>query len=206
VLRINVGMNMRLPLWARAAGSNRHPWSLRYEIVGYAIISKTRNHLAKYRWLLTPRFYDNGDVKLYACRTVKLRMGRKTIMLHRDICEDRGEDISGKSVMHWPNQDGLDCRDENIMVDPGGKNRQDGGKAIGTSQFKGVWRLKPTHSWHAEIRVGNPSGKGRSPHLRLGCFPTEEDAAKAYDAKARELFGKFARLNFPGPGERGIKD
>jgi hypothetical protein len=42
--------------------------------------------------------------------------------------------------------------------------------------------------------------------IYCGCFPATPEgeiaAAKAYDAKARELFGEFAALNFPGPGER----
>ncbi len=33
--------------------------------------------------------------------------------------------------------------------------------------------------------------------IYLGRFAREEDAAMAYDEKARELYGEFARTNFP---------
>ncbi len=59
-----------------------------------------------------------------------------------------------------------------------------------TSRFRGVaWREK-RQMWEATIAVNGED------HF-LGRFKVEEDAARAYDAKARELHGAKARLNFP---------
>jgi len=33
--------------------------------------------------------------------------------------------------------------------------------------------------------------------INIGYFDTEIETAKAYDKKAKEPFGQFARLNFP---------
>lgn len=57
--------------------------------------------------------------------------------------------------------------------------------------FKGVnWSGEKTHTWQARIM------KDGKRHF-LGNFSTPEEAARAYDAAARELHGEFARLNFP---------
>ena len=57
-----------------------------------------------------------------------------------------------------------------------------------TSGFKGVFWHAGAQKWMAQIRLSNRS------HY-LGIFVDPEDAAKAYDTRAIEHFGAFARTN-----------
>lgn len=58
-----------------------------------------------------------------------------------------------------------------------------------TSKYKGVCWAKNRNKWISYIGYENK--------LRyIGYFTDEIDAAKAYDSKARELFGEFAHTNF----------
>jgi hypothetical protein len=65
----------------------------------------------------------------------------------------------------------------------------------GHSKYKGV-TLKRGKKWLAQIGINS-----RMTHL--GYFDNEIDAAKAYDRKAKELFGEFAKLNFPEEKNNG---
>lgn len=59
-----------------------------------------------------------------------------------------------------------------------------------TSGFRGIWLEKCSGRWVAETSLNNKK-------TRLGKFSTPEEAARAYDDKAREIHGESARLNFP---------
>jgi hypothetical protein len=59
-----------------------------------------------------------------------------------------------------------------------------------SSQYYGVSYKKSHKRWRASITH-------KKVCYRLGSFVEEQDAARAYDAKAIELLGDAARLNFP---------
>jgi DNA-directed RNA polymerase specialized sigma24 family protein len=59
-------------------------------------------------------------------------------------------------------------------------------------RFTGIQR--EGRKWYAQVRHGDL-------RIKLGGFDSASDAAKAYDAKAKELFGASAKLNFPNETE-----
>jgi hypothetical protein len=59
----------------------------------------------------------------------------------------------------------------------------------GISKYLGVDRHKDQNKYRS--RICNNGIK-----IHIGNFKSEIDAAKAYDIKAKELFGEFANLNF----------
>ena len=86
------------------------------------------------------------------------------------------------------NRNGLDNTRKNLRICTRSENLMNSKKPElnSTSKYKGV--NKCGNSWRAEIRLNR---KG----FYLGKFKTEKEAALAYNKKAIELFGEFARLN-----------
>lgn len=107
----------------------------------------------------------------------------KTIYLYREIVGAR----PGQYVDHI-NGDPLDNRKSNLRFCSTGQNLRNS-KARGR-KWKGVYRYSKKGKWFATIckdyKIYN-----------LGFYDTEELAARAYDVKAKELHGEYARLNFP---------
>ncbi len=81
-------------------------------------------------------------------------------------------------------------RRSNLRICTPAQNLQNQRPKGGTSRYKGVYFHKKDNKWMAKIGF---NGK----NTYLGLFEDEILAARAYDKKAKELFGEFAYLNFP---------
>lgn len=64
------------------------------------------------------------------------------------------------------------------------------------SIYKGVFWEKSCNRWRVQISVNDKN-------KHIGVFKLEEDAARAYDKAARQVYGEFACVNFPNESERG---
>jgi hypothetical protein len=130
--------------------------------------------LGQYRW-----FEDKGRNTIYAaCRIKGDDRQWRTFRMHNMIMLP----ALGEVVDH-ENLSGLDNRKKNLRR---ANRSQNGGNVIARSKtgYKGVY----PH--------GNKSFRARLQGQHLGTYKTKEEAARAYDEKAREVFGKFARCNF----------
>jgi len=153
----------------------------------FAIVdAEDYDRLNKYKWCLSRSPRTNYAVRSIKGKRVKgKRAKRKTILMHRFILNaPRG------LVVDHINHNGLDNRKKNIRLctrKQNNRNKRPQGK---TSRYKGVYFNKPRKKFVARICIN-----GKTTHI--GVFTDQIDAAKAYDKKAKELFGEFAYLNFP---------
>jgi len=142
------------------------------------------DNISKFTWRLCKR-----DRIYYAVRYEHVHInGRRktiTIRMHRKIM---GE---GHPIYDHKNGNGLDNQKENIRpctCAQNSRNKNSYKTSRNTSLYKGV-RFHQRKYWDAQIGYNNK-------FIHIGCFDSEIEAAKAYDEKARELFGEFARCNF----------
>jgi hypothetical protein len=133
----------------------------------------------------------DGNDKFYVKRNGNKQ---KKIRMHREITNAP----KGKVVDHI-NGNPLDNRKENLRVcsqQENCMNRRH--RTDNKSGYKGVRYMKKTKGminelskpWMAQIKFNQKV-------IYLGMYKTKEEAARAYDQKAVELFGEFAQLNFP---------
>jgi len=107
--------------------------------------------------------------------------------LHHDIF---GKVEAGLEIDHW-DRNKLNNRRANLRAVTHIQNMANQGtRRNSKSGFSGVSWSSRAGKWLARVKLN-----GQSAHV--GYFNNAEEAARAYDSKAKELFGEFARLNFP---------
>lgn len=98
--------------------------------------------------------------------------------------------ITGLALVDHANNNGLDNRKANLRPatqQQNSRNRQL--RSDNSTGYKGVSFSRERNDWTACIFDGRT--------IHLGRHPNPIAAARAYDAAALDLFGEFARLNFP---------
>ena len=141
--------------------------------------------LSRWKW----RTIYSSTRKPYAGRIGALVGEPSYVMMHRLIMNAP----KGMEVDHL-NYDGLDNRKSNLEVVTKSMNRQRSRCRPHSSRFKGVSRSPKSnkkHPWTAKTKLNRK-------YVHIGCFFTEEDAARAYDKTVLRLFGPGARTNFVG--------
>lgn len=134
-------------------------------------LSKFKWHLLKVGYAARRELGKKIDPRLY-------------ITMHRAILNPE----IGKQVDHI-NGNKLDNRRENLRICSKAENMRNTNKRRNnTSGFKGVVQSRKGR-WVAHITKDYKM-------IHLGTFTNPKEAAVAYDNKARDIFGEFAKLNF----------
>lgn len=132
--------------------------------------------LCKFKW----RVKEESNT-MYAIRDNR----KTTVRMHRQILNI----IDSNYNVDHINGNGLDNRKCNLRVCTQAQNVCNTKPRQGTSsKFKGVSWNPQKNKFHAYVNFNKK-------RFFLGYYNSETEAAKAYNQKASELFGEFARLN-----------
>lgn len=161
---------------------------------GFAIVDdEAYERLAKFKWHSNGRYATRGK---YLGKTPDGKYAHTTVKMHREILDAP----AGIEVDHI-NHDRLDNRRCNLRLATRKQNMANSPlNKKNTSGYKGVTYSPTTvgNAGRSRYRVSSPwmarigyEGK----RIFIGIYKTKEQAAKAYNDKAIELFGEFANLN-----------
>lgn len=147
------------------------------------IIDDVDSDLAQYKWYAHPVSKYQPNI-YYACN-------RKYGMMHRLILErlvdkkmtldEQTDHINGNT---------LDNQRVNLRISTCSQNQMN--KKVQDKKIHSVYKGVSKHydKWRAYIKI-------QDKQIHIGRFKSEIDAARAYDRKAIELFGEYAKTNFP---------
>lgn len=133
-----------------------------------------------YCWNVKKREYKNCTDKRAV--SVKHDNGKVKYINMYDVIMSKDDP---SMVIDHINRNPLDNRKANLRICT---RQQNSFNKTGRSKYKGVYKNHKGKGWIAEIGYNYK-------HHYLGIFDTPEEAALAYNEKAKEFFGEFAYLN-----------
>ena len=138
----------------------------------YALVDKADfGMLSKFTWSIARGYAMRFD------------SDRKSVYLHKEILS------ADKKKTDHINGNKLDNRRINLRLATHQQNSFNQKTKKGSSIYRGVCWDKQYNKWRARISINY---KG----FLIGLFDSERHAAMAYDIAARDLYGKFSKLNF----------
>lgn len=163
------------------------PLSKGYEAI---VDDEDYERLSVFKWqaLIVP-----GQNLVYAQRTVWSGGIHRSRSMHRDVLQV----VASKQHIDHIDSDGLNNQKVNLRICTAAQNahnrrKQRSYRGLPTaSQYKGVRSINDPNRkarWQAIIQY---DGK----RIKIGNFLTEREAAHAYNLKALQLFGEFAKPN-----------
>lgn len=137
--------------------------------------------LNKYNW----HAHKNKSGLFYAIRRAKINEKWTHIKMHREIMN-----AAWYQLVDHKDGNTLNNMRLNLRIATKSQNAANRTTHIRTSsKFKGVSWHKYRERWQAYITQSYKT-------YYLGLYNNEEEAARVYDLKAKELFGEYAKLNF----------
>lgn len=151
----------------------------------FTVSDEDFERVSQYSWDLTWDTYERLTPQP-RIRTWMIVDGKRTkVQLHRFLMGV----TDSKIFVDHKDGDRFNNTRENLRLCSAKQNAQNRPKrSDSSSPYKGVSRK--SKGWGAWITEEGTS-------VFLGTYPTAEAAAMAYDRKARQLYGDFAKVNFP---------
>jgi hypothetical protein len=126
-------------------------------------------------------------------RRVSFRINGKlnSRLVHRSVAIAFIENLEGKEFVDHIDGNRSNNHISNLRWATVSENNANATKRVNsTSKHKGVYWNKNRQLWESKITANKKN-------IVIGWYNDEDEAGRAYDLKALELFGQFAKLNYP---------
>jgi hypothetical protein len=168
------------------ANNNSELWRSISEYKNYEASSHGRIRNFETGRILKPKLDKDGYHQIQLSKNNT----RKSFFVHRLVADAFIDNLDNKEQVDHIDHNRTNNCVNNLRYVSNQENQMNKSKQSkhASSKYKGVYYDKTSKKWRAYIMINRKT-------KHLGLFTDEKDAARAYNAKALELFGEYAYLN-----------